>query len=245
MSQAHKEIIRESHPNTERTVALAEAMDTEFDRLIELDVEKEERTERMDIEGAIAALAFDRGAEYESVEQRQLLLHLADKHGSIAEDRRMLKDQIYTNDLTGLKNNRAFEIALKNTERDNTKSYISMDMNDFGEINKRVGLGWTAGNQALKYVADHLRAVAQKFGVQERDVFHLHGDEFSMIVPADIAERILADIEETFGENEDGQQTYASEDGAVNTSITGVAVSSWEEADDALNAKKRAKKAEK
>ncbi len=241
MDSAKIEAIRESYPNNIRTRTIAEAENIEFNRIQGLG--PEERKERMDIEGALAGLAFDTGIDYGQPENRHMLITLADKFGTHAEERRKLESETYTDSLTGLRNRKAFNQALEHTKSRDDLRYIFMDMDNFGRINKIKGLGWDVGNKALENTADHLRAVANVYDVAERDIFHIHGDEFAMIVPSELADDMLADIEGKYGSEGLGEEVYESEYGRAVTGITGVSVEAWEEAADALNEKKAFKKA--
>lgn len=242
MDKPLREIIREAYPDNERTRFIAEVENAEFNRTSPLDISEQERRERMNIEGAIAGLAFDRQVDYDEPVQRRHLLHLVDKHGVIEDDRRELENQMYIDKLTGLHNGEAFEQAKTHAPAKNGRAYIFMDMDNFRIINKTKGLGWSAGDKALQQAARHLLEISAVHGIHERNVFRLYGDEFVIISSPDVAEEVLADIEETYGDNRTGEQKHVSEHGNAVTSITGVIVKNWKEADNALIAAKSAKK---
>lgn len=117
---------------------------------------------------------------------------------TVAEAYEALTERAMTDALTGVANRAAFTAALESALADESLCHVSVlfvDMDDFKEINDR--LGHEAGDQVLREVAGRLRRSSRPGDLCGR----LGGDEFAVLLPgADartagiVAERVAAAV---------------------------------------------------
>lgn len=139
-----------------------------------------------------------------------------------------------TDVLTGVANRAALDKALPSAESDPNTSVISFDANNFGKINKVVSQ--EKGDEVLKELSDSIRQAAGEFGVENR-VFRRGGDEFVVLAPKDVANKIQQRAEEIFGE-----RTYGEGESSVKVSLTGTTAPTFNEADSILQEAKQKRK---
>jgi GGDEF domain-containing protein len=144
--------------------------------------------------------------------------------------RNELERLINVDPLTGLANRRAFELALPAAEADPDTVVIMFDANNFGLLNKLCGHQF--GDVVLRDMAGTILTAAEVFGVRGR-CFRLGGDEFVVLCPASIAGRLRDQIETSFGVR------YP----AVGVALVGTIGATQALADEALQARKAARKA--
>lgn len=100
---------------------------------------------------------------------------------SMERQLKTLKDLLEHDDLTGLWNRNAFELAFKESIESNQRSnqpfaLLVMDLNHFGSLNKKHG--HLHGNEKLKEFAEHLQ-----FNVRDTDIVsRFGGDEFCVLL---------------------------------------------------------------
>ncbi len=112
-------------------------------------------------------------------------------------ERRRLDREASIDEVTGLPNVRQLNLALPAAERDPKVAVIFIDVNNFGEINKTISD--QAGDDMLRYVAQHLKRVAEQVvGTHER-VFRKGGDEFVILAPVEQAEELRQALVSEFG----------------------------------------------
>ncbi len=135
-------------------------------------------------------------------ERSDLLAEIANRFApKLGEENRELVRQSQTDSLTGLANKAAFERAVNTAEKDSGTSFVFIDANNFGQINKQIS--HDVGDEALKGVAEHLRVVAREvLGTDER-IFRRGGDEFVVIVPHEKAEEFSRSLTERYGATTD------------------------------------------
>lgn len=96
----------------------------------------------------------------------------------------------YTDDMTGLKNRRAFERDIEILEKGNDDvAVLYVDMNGLKQINDT--LGHQKGDEAIKVVADKLK----EFAAQGDFCYRLGGDEFCVISSVATAEKLEKECE--------------------------------------------------
>lgn len=147
------------------------------------------------------------------------------------EQRRILERQANVDELTGLANRRALDLALPAAEADPETAVVLFDANNFGKLNKAAGHKF--GDVVLKEMATTIRNQAGLFGFAER-VFRFGGDEFVVLCPARIADLIRDNCEAKF----------AARFPAFDVSLVGTVGDTFTAADSALQARKRARKGE-
>ncbi len=154
----------------------------------------------------------------------------------VEQERRSAERAAETDALTGLANRAALDRALPAAEADAATSVIAFDANNFGAVNKK--LGHESGDKVLARLARAVQQAAQEAGVGER-VFRRGGDEFVVLAPKEMADRIRARAEEIAGVSEiaGGESTPVSLSGTVGNTFA--------EADAQLQARKAERKAPK
>lgn len=150
----------------------------------------------------------------------------------LMEQRNALERAANVDELTGLANRRALNLALPSAEADDATSIVLFDADNFGKLNKAAGHRF--GDVVLKEMADAIRFAAARHGFGER-VFRYGGDEFVVICSWFLAARIRDDAEAAFGRRFP----------AIGVGLTGTAGRTIEAADAELQARKRARKASK
>lgn len=161
---------------------------------------------------------------------KTIIEHLVDRLAPRLKERRDEFERLAnTDELTGLANRRAFELAEKTAVADKM-TFVLFDLNNFGLVNKRVG--HAAGDELLKYYADVLANAAFKFKVR---AFRLGGDEFAAIAPRRFAEKIRDAVE---------RRALVRDFGNFNVSISGTVGATIQQADEILQARKAARKAQ-
>jgi diguanylate cyclase (GGDEF)-like protein len=136
-----------------------------------------------------------------TVELQDLAATLNDAAATLGATHRVLRDQAYTDTLTGLANRKALTEKLhdKLTEPGPHRlGVLFVDLDDFKEVNDT--LGHAAGDELLTIVAQRLRSVVRN----NEFVARLGGDEFAIVVDcADnqgesivVAERVVAALNE-------------------------------------------------
>lgn len=148
----------------------------------------------------------------------------------LAHERRSLERLVNIDSLSGVANRRAFDLAIATAELDDFTAIVLFDANNFGKLNKIAGQRF--GDVAIKSIADCIQRQAEAFGVKDR-VFRIGGDEFVVLCPAAIADRLRDQIENAFGVKYPG----------VALSLTGTVGSTYAAADDQLQGRKAARKA--
>jgi diguanylate cyclase (GGDEF)-like protein len=144
-----------------------------------------------------------------------------------------------TDALTGVANRAALDKALPTAEGDPNTHVVVFDANNFGQVNKLVGQ--EAGDAMIKQVADAVQKAAAEFGVGGR-VFRRGGDEFVVLAPAAVAEKIRARAEELFGQQPIATDAWFVSDHPI-VSLSGTSANTFREADATLQAAKATAKA--
>lgn len=147
-------------------------------------------------------------------------------------ERRRLERLANVDQLTGLANRRAFDLAKFSAEGNAAVAVVLFDANNFGKVNKIAG--HETGDIVLKQLADCIKYQAERIGFGER-CFRLGGDEFVVLLPAYYAERFRAKVEASFGVH------YFAE---IPVSVSGSIGSNLAEADNILQSRKTAQKAD-
>jgi GGDEF domain-containing protein len=167
-------------------------------------------------------------------------------------ERRKYKRIAQIDTLTGLGSRYAFESAKTTAEADDNVVFLKFDADNFGKINKE--LGDDAGDEALKDLAKHIQTVAEEYGYGERtfrledtedeedddskNTFRVGGDEFCILVGADVAEELMEEIIRTYGKENNGSQQY----GSTIVSLTGGLGQTLKKANQELKKAKATKK---
>ncbi len=159
----------------------------------------------------------------------------------IRERRLDLERALDTDELTKLANRAALNKARAKAEASRKMSFIVFDCNNFKAVNDH--LGHAAGDDALLAVADEIRIACHHFKMRG---FRYGGDEFVVLVPFKFAEAVRDRIEKNVRENDavraiNEQLADLTFDKVL--SISGTIGSTFEKADDALQARKKAAKA--
>lgn len=121
---------------------------------------------------------------------------LMNERNRIEADRRRLERLANVDPVTGLANRRALDLALETAESDPQTSIVLFDANNFGKLNKTAGHRF--GDIVLRDMAETIYRTAALFGFGER-VFRYGGDEFVILAPTSIAERVRDSVESAFG----------------------------------------------
>lgn len=150
----------------------------------------------------------------------------------LMEQRNALERAANVDELTGLANRRALNLALASAEADPATSIVIFDADNFGKLNKAAGHRF--GDVVLKEMAAAIRTAAARHGFGER-VFRYGGDEFVCLCSAFLANRIRDDAEAAFGRRFP----------AFGVGITGTIGPTLEAADALLQARKLARKQSK
>lgn len=131
----------------------------------------------------------------------------------------------YTDPLTGLNNQTAFQQALPRIDADATREVLTIDAVGLKAHNDK--LGREAGDAFLARIGTAVKEAAEQAGVSPRDVFRAGGDEFAIAVPKGQAEALGRAIKEAVGETPIGKSgkvaaarygvgdTYAAADAAA------------------------------
>lgn len=93
--------------------------------------------------------------------------------------------QAYTDPMTGLPNQTAFERARARLDADEARDVVMFDLTKSKWINDDPALGWDVGNARRGEVAKVIREEAERRGLDARDTFRAGGDEFVVYGPAD------------------------------------------------------------
>lgn len=153
---------------------------------------------------------------------------LADKVFPEGKEQRNLAERAANiDDLTGLANRRAFNLAQVTAESDDSTVFIIFDANNFGKVNKL--LGHQTGDKVLQNMAKVLKLAASRYKVTSR-VFRLGGDEFVIICPASFGEQLRDAIEKMY-------VPFLLSDGST-VSISGTIGNTLAEADSKLQDRK-------
>lgn len=147
-------------------------------------------------------------------------------------ERRNLERLVNLDVLTGLANRRAYDLALPTAELSPGVAVILFDANNFGILNKLAGHAF--GDVVIRDMAGVIMRAAKVYGVAER-CFRIGGDEFAILCPEPIAERLRDQIEIMFGVRYPG----------ISVSIVGTVGATQAEADATLQARKAARKGTK
>lgn len=111
-------------------------------------------------------------------------------------ERRSLERAALVDEMTGLANRRAFDLARPVAEKDSTLCFIIFDGNNFGKVNK--ACGHSVGDDFIKSAARAIGDAAEDYRISER-VFRIGGDEFAVIAPKRIAFALRENAELFFG----------------------------------------------
>lgn len=143
------------------------------------------------------------------------------------ERRDRLEREADTDSLTGLANRRALDRALPAAEAEPLISVVILDLDNFGEFNKRAS--HERGDEELRRAAQVICEAAGVFGCDER-VFRRGGDEFVVLCRVDHAAPVRDAVERRFG------MTRA---GDLCVTLTGTIGTTFGEADAKLQQRKR------
>ncbi len=149
---------------------------------------------------------------------------------SLRSERRNAERLSRRDELTGLANRRAFNLAQSEAGKSSKFSFVVFDANNFKKVND--SFGHSAGDAVLKQIAFVLKSEAARFGFAER-VFRLGGDEFAAIIPSRLAEEFRDNVELTFGVRTIGE---------ARVSVSGTVAATFEAADESLQSRKSARK---
>jgi diguanylate cyclase (GGDEF)-like protein len=190
-----------------------------------------QQTEQLKVADAIRTLAVALGVSEDETRQR-LAEYIANTE---RDERRQLQRLVDFDDLTQVANVRALRKALPTAEADSNTVIIMFDANNFGLINKKYGHG--EGDRSLITITQGLSAAAKKFGLEHR-VFRVGGDEFVILSPVGVAEK-LRDAAETSVDKALAKQKkkYSFE-----VSVSGTIGQTHKEADALLQAAKALRK---
>jgi GGDEF domain-containing protein len=150
--------------------------------------------------------------------------------GKLKEQRDLAQRTAETSPKTGLPNNVAFDKASKRLG--DSVAYGAVDMNGTKNVNDTQG--HDIGDQALKDAGNSLQSAAKEIDPQAQ-IFHLQGDEFSVIAKdKDTVQTIIDKADEIHGEKKYGN---------ASTTIAGAAGDSYADADSRAIAAKDERKA--
>jgi diguanylate cyclase (GGDEF)-like protein len=167
------------------------------------------RTALAEAEEQLAALARERAAAQSALRSSEELFRtrgaeLARYQAELEAANDRLRDLVVTDDLTGLRNRRAFEERLafefsmaRRKRRDLT--VVLLDADDFKKVNDR--LGHSAGDSVLQQLGQVLQAtvrltdLAVRFGGEEFAVILPENDEASSLLWCARMQRALAETE--------------------------------------------------
>jgi GGDEF domain-containing protein len=147
----------------------------------------------------------------------------------LKHERRSLERAANYDELTGVANRRAFNLAIAGAEADPAIAIVVFDAQNFGKLNKKASHKF--GDLVLIEMAAAIVSAATVFGGAER-VFRYGGDEFVCFCPVQFAERFRDYVESAFGVR------YP----AVKVSLVGTFGQTFSEADGQLQARKAAKR---
>jgi diguanylate cyclase len=152
----------------------------------------------------------------------------------IFAERRKLERLANVDQLTGLANRRAFDLASERAFAAGENVVVLFDANNFGKINKIKG--HETGDHYLKLIAESIRRAADRFNLGER-VFRLGGDEFVVICPRPVADLIRDAAEMDFGFH----RIYTDDENFI-VSVSGTIGDDLDAADQLLQSRKQAAK---
>lgn len=154
-----------------------------------------------------------------------------------AAERRSLERLAETDPMTEFANRRAFDSALPRAEADPVQVIVLFDINNLGQVNKRVG--HTEGDWFIKVVAEYIKVACNDLDIGERLRFRIGGDEFAVICRNSyIANQLIRFVETRFKARRCAKAAH------VIVSVTGAVGKTFAEADSYLQPRKRAQKEE-
>lgn len=126
-------------------------------------------------------------------------LAIAGQAGSLLTRLQKAENSASTDPLTGLPNQRGFAKTLKRAhalaDAENLPLSIGLiDVDQFAELNRKWGVD--IGDEVLRCVAAHLRAVAQAAGGESALAARLGSDEFAVVLPGIDLKRGVAIVED-------------------------------------------------
>lgn len=210
-------------------------------------------------ERVVAEVIAEHGDKaFEDEKLLELIAHRFVPH--LKRNQRELVRATQIDTMTGLANVAAYERAKKAAEEDPGTSFIFIDANNFGKINKKRGLGKPVGDSAIKYIANHLKVCVQEVTHSSERIFRVGGDEFVIMVNGDQADELRDLIASTYGdelpdddsasfirsrgkyETKQGPIGYMSYDGIQVSLAVGVGANEVESDDQSQEKKKALKK---
>lgn len=160
----------------------------------------------------------------------------------LINERRAAERLAETDALTGIANRLALDKAIPSADADPNTSIVHFDVNDFGKVNKIVGLGEPAGDKELQRIASAIQQAAEENGVGGR-VFRKGGDEFTVIAPKDKAEAVKARAEELVGSKTfEGTHGQTGQQVKADVSLSGSIGNTFKEAEASIQAAKGERK---
>ncbi|MEX1258027.1 MAG: diguanylate cyclase [Gemmatimonadota bacterium] len=115
----------------------------------------------------------------------------------LGSDQRVLLDEVYRDDDTGLFNRRAWNEARPRVDGDPDTEVLAVDIVGLKRTNDT--LGHEAGDRLIGEVAKALSVIASEWDIQSRNLWRIGGDEFVVAVPSGWADEFGRRLEEAVG----------------------------------------------
>lgn len=143
----------------------------------------------------------------------------------LVKENRSLNRALMIDDLSGLSNKRAFQLARASVDADPATAWVALDALQFKKVNDVAG--HDAGDQIIAHFGRAIMEAAREAGVPMRG-FRSGGDEFAFAVPKERAAEFIDAVERRSPKTVDG----------VRTQLHGVAGETFGQADALLNRRK-------
>lgn len=115
----------------------------------------------------------------------------------LGSDQRVLLEEVYRDDDTGLFNRRAWNEARPRVDADPDTEVLAVDIVGLKRTNDN--LGHEAGDRLIGEVAKAMSNIASGLDIQSRNVWRIGGDEFVAAVPAGWADEFGRRLEKAVG----------------------------------------------
>jgi diguanylate cyclase (GGDEF)-like protein len=107
-------------------------------------------------------------------------------------------DDAYTDPLTGLGNQTAFQRAKGRLDAEPGTEFVILDVDNLKAVNDNLGL--EAGDDVLREIGAVVKGHAREAGIEPRGLFRAGGDEFVIAAPKGQADELGRAISDAFGE---------------------------------------------
>lgn len=214
-----------------KTEAKVKAMDKRIDRnILRREKREQKREERAELRAQEKAKEAKK-EKPESPKEQSLRKEVDDLKKQLKSERverRTAEEQARRHPVSGMYNKRHFEEAQKHIAPGNVVA--SIDLANMGQTNKE--FGHSAGDALIKLAGQHLKGAAKHHGLSDRNLFHIGGDEFTVIGTKEQVDAIMNELKgRVLAKNSKGQVTFDMASGKT-----------FDEADKAMQVLKKARK---